>query len=55
MASLSKKRKAVEAALDKNKVYSLAEAAKVVKEINCTKFDSSVDVHIRLLVKLKRY
>jgi large subunit ribosomal protein L1 len=54
MASLSKKRKAVEAALDKNKVYSLAEAAKVVKEINCTKFDSSVDVHIRLGIDPKK-
>jgi large subunit ribosomal protein L1 len=48
MASLNKKRKAVEAKLDKNKVYTLAEAAQVVKEINTTKFDSSVDVHIRL-------
>src|ERR1700744_1354786 len=48
MASLNKKRKAVEAKLDKNKIYTLAEAAQVVKEINTTKFDSSVDVHIRL-------
>jgi large subunit ribosomal protein L1 len=54
MASLSKKRKAVEAKLDKNKVYTLAEAAQVVKEINCTKFDSSVDVHIRLGIDPKK-
>lgn len=54
MASLNKKRKAVEAKLDKNKVYTLAEAAKMVKEINCTKFDSSVDVHIRLGIDPKK-
>lgn len=54
MASLNKKRKAVEAKLDKNKVYTLAEAAQVVKEINCTKFDSSVDVHIRLGIDPKK-
>jgi large subunit ribosomal protein L1 len=54
MASLNKKRKAVEAKLDKNKVYTLAEAAQVVKEINTTKFDSSVDVHIRLGIDPKK-
>jgi large subunit ribosomal protein L1 len=54
MATLTKKRKAAEAKLDKNKSYSLADAAKVVKEINCTKFDSSVDMHIRLGVDPKK-
>ncbi|MFT4062679.1 MAG: 50S ribosomal protein L1 [Edaphocola sp.] len=54
MASLTKKRKAVEAKLDKNKAYTLTEAATVVKELNCTKFDSSVDVHIRLGVDPKK-
>jgi len=54
MASLSKKRKAVEAKLDKNKTYTLAEASQLVKEINCTKFDSSVDVHIRLGIDPKK-
>ena len=54
MATTTKKRKAVEAKLDKNKIYSLADAAKMVKEINCTKFDSSVDMHIRLGVDPKK-
>ncbi|MFA6060204.1 MAG: 50S ribosomal protein L1 [Taibaiella sp.] len=54
MASLTKKRKAVEAKLDKNKVYTLAEAAQAVKEMNTTKFDSSVDVHIRLGIDPKK-
>src|SRR5690606_39968504 len=54
MAKITKKRKAVEAKLDKDKHYSLAEASALVKEINCTKFDSSVDVHIRLGVDPKK-
>ena len=52
--AISKKRKAVEAKLDKNKQYTLAEAAATVKSINVTKFDSSVDLHIRLGVDPKK-
>jgi large subunit ribosomal protein L1 len=48
MAKISKKRKAAMAKVDATKVYSLQEASKIVKDINCTKFDSSVDIHIRL-------
>ncbi len=54
MAQITKKRKAVEAKLDKNKVYTLAEASAMVKSINTTKFDSSVDMHIRLGVDPKK-
>ncbi len=54
MAKLTKKRKAIEAKLDSNKVYTLPEAAAMVKTINLTKFDSSVDVHIRLGVDPKK-
>jgi large subunit ribosomal protein L1 len=52
--SLTKKRKVAETKVDKNKVYSLKEASSLVKEINCTKFDSSVDLHIRLGVDPKK-
>ena len=52
--SLTKKRKAVVAKVDKNKFYSLKDASALVKEINCTKFDSSVDLHIRLGVDPKK-
>jgi large subunit ribosomal protein L1 len=48
MATLTKKRKAADAKFDMNKVHSLAEATKVVKEISTTKFDASVDIAIRL-------
>lgn len=52
--AIAKKRKAVEAKLDKNKIYSLTDAASMMKTINCTKFDSSVDMHIRLGVDPKK-
>lgn len=48
MAKLSKKKKAAVAAVDRNKTYSLKDASGLMKQINCTKFDSSVDLHIRL-------
>ncbi|MFN5640949.1 MAG: 50S ribosomal protein L1 [Sphingobacteriales bacterium] len=51
---ITKKRKAVAAKVDGNKNYSLLEAAALVKEVNCTKFDSSVDLHIRLGVDPKK-
>ncbi|MBA4139693.1 MAG: 50S ribosomal protein L1 [Segetibacter sp.] len=51
---ITKKRKAVAAKIDKNKVYLLADASSLVKEVNITKFDSSVDVHVRLGVDPKK-
>ncbi len=54
MAFVPKKRKAANAKVDKNKVYSLKEATTLVKEINTTKFDASVDIHIRLGVDPKK-
>ena len=54
MAKLTKKRKAVEAKLDRNKQYSVADAMKLVKEVNTAKFDASVDLHIRLGVDPKK-
>lgn len=50
----TKKRKAAEAKVDQSRQYSLQEAASLVKEVNCTKFDSSVDLHIRLGVDPKK-
>ena len=39
---------AARAKVDAEKLYPLEEAMALVKEVNCTKFDSSVDLHIRL-------
>jgi len=52
--SLTKKRKVANTKVDKAKLYTLKEATALVKEINCTKFDSSVDIHLRLGVDPKK-
>jgi large subunit ribosomal protein L1 len=54
MAFISKKRKAAESKVEKNKSYSLKEASSLVKQVNTTKFDASVDLHIRLGVDPKK-
>ena len=48
MIKLTKKRKVALSKIDKNTVYSLADAVALVKEISNTKFDSSVDIDVRL-------
>ena len=52
--AITKKRKAALAKVDKNKAYSLKDASSLVKEVNITKFDSSVDLHVRLGVDPKK-
>src|SRR5882757_7497016 len=52
--ALTKKRKIAAAKVDNNKAYSLRDASTLVKDINTTKFDSSVDMHIRLGVDPKK-
>ncbi|NNV54692.1 50S ribosomal protein L1 [Limnovirga soli] len=54
MSKLTKKRKIADAKIDKNKIYTLKEASNLVKDINTTKFDASVDLHIRLGVDPKK-
>jgi large subunit ribosomal protein L1 len=54
MARISKNRKAVLAKYNPDKVYTLEEAAKVLKDITFTKFDPSVDVDIRLGIDPKK-
>lgn len=54
MAKLNKKRKVAEAKIDKSKIYSLKDASSLVKDVNTTKFDASVDLHIRLGVDPKK-
>src|SRR3954463_1417546 len=51
---ITKKRKVANTKVDINKAYSLKEASTMVKDINTTKFDSSVDLHIRLGVDPKK-
>lgn len=48
MARISKKRKEALAKVDREKLYSLEEASNLVKEITYTKFDSAVDLDVKL-------
>src|SRR5258708_12845817 len=54
MPRLTKNKKAVAGKYNPAKEYSLEDAAKLIKEISFTKFDSSVDVDIRLGVDPKK-
>ena len=48
MAKVTKNMKNALAKLEKGKVYSVSEAAALVKEVNCTKFDASINLAVRL-------
>ena len=48
MAKLTKKRKVAEEKVDIEKLYAISDAMALIKEVNTTKFDASVDLHIRL-------
>lgn len=48
MARLTKNQKKAIEKIEPGKQYNLSEAAKLVKEVSFTKFDSSVDIDVRL-------
>jgi len=48
MSRLTKNRKLALEKLDKDRLYTVREAAEVVKEMTHTKFDASVDIDVRL-------
>jgi len=48
MAKLTKKQKEAQSKIEKDKLYSVTEASALIKEITNTKFDSSVDLAVRL-------
>ena len=48
MSKLTKNQKAVADKVEAGKLYTLAEATALVKEITTTKFDASVDIDVRL-------
>jgi large subunit ribosomal protein L1 len=48
MGRITKNKKAALGKLEKSKIYTIDEAAALVKEITFTKFDASVDIDIRL-------
>lgn len=54
MAKLTRKQKEAASKIDKNKQYSLKEAAALLKEVAYAKFDESVDIAVRLGVDPRR-
>jgi len=54
MARLSKNRKLSFEKYDVEKIYSIKDASKLIKDISTTKFDASVDLDIRLGVDPKK-
>lgn len=48
MSKLAKNHKKAVAAVNRTKFYAVSEAAKLLKEVAYTKFDSSVEMHVRL-------
>jgi len=50
MSKLTKNKKAALEKIENGKVYTIDEAASLVKEITFTKFDASVDMDVRLNV-----
>ena len=48
MAKLTKKQKLAAEKIEAGKLYTIQEAAELVKEITTTKFDASVDIDVRL-------
>ncbi len=54
MAQLTKKQKEAQAKVDKSKLYTIDEAAALVKDVNTAKFDASVDIAVRLGVDPKK-
>ena len=54
MTRITKNRKQSLEKYDAEKIYSISEASKIVKEISTTKFDASVDLDVRLGVDPKK-
>ena len=54
MTRITKNRKLSLEKYDTEKIYSISEASKIVKEISTTKFDASVDLDVRLALDPKK-
>lgn len=50
MARVTKKQKEVIGKVDRNKLYTVSEASKLIKEITDVNFDASIDIAVRLNV-----
>jgi large subunit ribosomal protein L1 len=54
MAKLSKRARAIAAKVDRTKLYPVADALKLIKEVATAKFDESIDVAVQLGIDAKK-
>jgi large subunit ribosomal protein L1 len=54
MAKISKRAKAIEAKVDRTKLYPLADALALIKEVATAKFDESIDIAVQLGIDAKK-
>lgn len=54
MAKISKRLKEAKSKIEKEKVYDIAEAIKIIKETSKVKFDAAVEVHAKLGIDPKK-
>jgi large subunit ribosomal protein L1 len=54
MAKISKRTKAIEAKVDRAKLYPLTDALALIKEVATAKFDESIDVSVQLGIDAKK-
>jgi large subunit ribosomal protein L1 len=54
MAKISKRTKAIEAKVDRTKLYPLTDALALIKEVATAKFDESIDVAVQLGIDAKK-
>lgn len=54
MANLSKRQKALQGKIDRNKSYAVADALKLAKEFAIAKFDESIDVAVNLGIDARK-
>jgi large subunit ribosomal protein L1 len=54
MAALSKRQKALQGKIDRNRNYAVAEALKLAKEVATAKFDESIDIAVNLGIDARK-
>jgi len=54
MANLTKRQKALQGKIDRNKIYAVSDALKLAKETATAKFDESIDVSVNLGIDARK-
>lgn len=54
MAALTKRQKAVQGTVDRNKIYAVSDALKIAKELATAKFNESIDIAVSLGIDARK-